>query len=164
MKNLLLYVLFAVSISQQITAQVQKAMPPDADEFYNKSMPLLRPGVKQIVLQTAASLKHQSINGDSLSNILHKISLLKGMSNNNIEGIAVLIMVRASKDADDDLKKMVMEISRSSSQDNSVVKENDSQNSKLQGIMDRKSGMAEEIGYVMQKISGNQQDIINNLK
>ena len=164
MKNLLLSALVVVSFSKEITAQVQKAMPPDADEFYSRSMPLLRPQVKQIVLQTAASLKHKTINGDSLSNSLHKNSLLKGMSNNDIEGITVLIMVQSSKDADDDLKKMVMQISRSSSQDNSVAKENDSQNSKLQGIMDRKSGMAEEIGYAMKKISGNQQDIIDNLK
>ena len=164
MKNLLLAALVTVSLSQEITAQVSMAMPPDADEFYNRSMPLLRPQVKQIVLQTAESIKHHKINSDSLFNSLHKNSVLKGMSNNDIEGITVLIMVQVSKDADNDLKKMVMEISRTSSQNNSVAKENDSQNSKLQVIMDRKSGMAEEIGYVMKKISGAQQDIIDNLK
>jgi hypothetical protein len=164
MKNLLFSALVAVSFSQEISAQVSKVMPPDADEFYNKSMPLLRSQVKQIVLQTAASIKHRTINGDSLSSSLYKHPQLKGMSNNDIEGITVLIMVQASKDADDDLKKMVLQISRSSNQNNSLTKENDSQNSKLQVIMDRKSGMAEEIGYVMKKISGNPQDIIANLK
>ncbi len=38
------------------------------------------------------------------------------------------------------------------------------QNLKLQMIMDRKSDMAEEVSYVMKKISGTQQNIINNLK
>jgi hypothetical protein len=40
----------------------------------------------------------------------------------------------------------------------------DMQNLKLQMIIDRKSDMAEEVGYVMKKISGTQQNIINNLK
>jgi hypothetical protein len=165
MKNLLLSALVAVSISQKIAAQVSKVMPPEADEFYNKSIPFLRPEIKQIVLQTAASIKHRIINGDSLCNSLHKHPQLKGMSNNDIEGITVLIMVQASKDNDDDLKKMVMQISRSSNQNNSLAKENDdSQNSKLQVIIDRKSGMVEEINYVMKKISENPQDIIDNLK
>lgn len=164
MKNLFLFAIIAFNTSQNSYAQVAKAMPPDADEFYNKTILLLKPQVKKIILQTAEAIKHQKINSDSLFNILHKNPQLKGMGNNDIEGITVLVMVQASKDADEDLKKMVMEISRSSSQNNNVAKENDLQNSKLQKIMDRKSGMAEEIGYVMKKISGIQQDIIDNLK
>lgn len=164
MKNLFLFAIIAFNTSQNSYAQVAKAMPPDADEFYKKTILLLKPQLKKIVLQTAEAIKHQKINSDSLFNILHKNPQLKGMGNNDIEGITVLVMVQASKDADEDLKKMVMEISRSSSQNNNVAKENDLQNSKLQKIMDRKSGMADEISYVMKKISGIQQDIIDNLK
>lgn len=164
MKNLFLFAIIAFNTSQNSYAQVAKAMPSDADEFYNKTILLLKPQVKKIILQTAEAIKHQKINSDSLFNILHKNPQLKGMGNNDIEGITVLVMVQASKDADEDLKKMVMEISRSSSQNNNVAKENDLQNSKLQKIMDRKSGMADEISYVMKKISGIQQDIIDNLK
>ncbi len=164
MKNLFLFAIIAFNTSQNSYAQVAKAMPPDADEFYNKTILLLKPQVKKIILQTAEAIKHQKINSDSLFNSLHKNPQLKGMGNNDIEGITVLVMVQASKDADEDLKKMVMEISRSSSQNNNVAKENDLQNSKLQKIMDRKSGMAEEIGNVMKKISGAQQNIIDNLK
>lgn len=164
MKNLFLFAIIAFNISQNSYAQVAKAMPPDADEFYNKTIPLLKLQVKKIILQTAEAIKHQKINSDSLFRSLQKNPQLKDMGNNDIEGITVLVMVQASKDADEDLKKMVMEISRSSSQNNNVAKENDLQNSKLQVIMDRKSGMAEEIGNVMKKISGAQQDIIDNLK
>lgn len=164
MKNLFLFAIIAFNTSQNSYAQVAKAMPSDADEFYNKTILLLKPQVKKIILQTAEAIKHQKINSDSLFNILHKNPQLKGMGNNDIEGITVLVMVQASKDADEDLKKMVMEVSRSSSQNNNVAKENDLQNSKLQKIMDRKSGMADEISYVMKKISGIQQDIIDNLK
>ena len=61
---------------------------------------------------------------------------------------------------------MVLEISRGNDQKSTIVKGdiNDKQRSKLRFIMDRKSGMAEEITFAMKKISGRQQDIINNLK
>lgn len=166
MKNLLIFALSIFIFSKNIQAQVPKAMPPDADEFYNKSISLLRPQVKKIILQTAENIKHSKINADSLSEALHKNASLKGMSNNAIEGITVLIMVQASKDADADLKKIVLEISHRNEQNNALAKDeiNASENSKLQMIMERKSGMAEEISYVMKKLSGSQQTIIDNLK
>ena len=165
MKNLLFFALLTFIFSKTINAQISKTMPADADEFYKKSMPLLRPPVKKIVLQTAQNIKHIKINADSLSRILNKNSALKGMSNKDIAGITVLIMVQASKDADADLKQMVLEINRQNDKDNVMTNQNDAQNAKLQTIIDRKSGMAEEISYVMKKISvPERQDIINNLK
>lgn len=166
MKNLLLLVVVIFIALKSANAQVPKAMPSDANEFYNKSMPLLRPQVKNIVLQIAATLKSQSINTDSLSNALQKNYQLKGMGKNDIDGIAVLIMVQASSDADSDLKKMVLAIGRGNDKKNVTSKDNSSvaQNLKLQTIMDCKSDFAEGVTYVMKKISGTQQDIINNLK
>lgn len=174
MKNLLFFTFYTFSTLQTLNAQVSTAMPPDANEFYNQSFPFLRPPLKNIVLQTAIAMKNRRANSDSLSKILHTSKTLKGMSNNDIEGIIVLIMVQATKDADADLKNMVMGISRQndlsqakkSSAKNIDDKEDfqEIQNLKLQMIMDRKSKMAEEISYVMKRISGTQQNIINNLK
>jgi hypothetical protein len=177
MKNLLFFALFSLLFSKNLPAQVSKVMPPDANDFYNKSMPLLRPQVKNIVLQNARAIENRKINSDSLSQALHRNPALKGMSNNDIEGILVLIMVQASKDADADLKKMVLEISRKNDQKKETASNsetrgkkesqdnnNETQNLKLQMIMNRKSDMAEEVSYVMKKISGTQQNIINNLK
>lgn len=165
MKNLLLLVIIIFITLQSTRAQVPQAMPPDANEFYNKSMPLLRPQVKNIVLQIAATLKNDSINTDSLSAALQKNAQLKGMSKNNIDGVAVLIMVQASTDADVDLKKMVLSIARNE-QKNTLAKDNstEAQHQQLQTIMDHKSDLAEGVTYVMKKISGSQQDIINNLR
>ena len=143
--------------SKSILAQVSKVIPPEADDFYNKSMPLLRPQVKNIVLHTAKAIENRKINADSLSQELNANKALKGMSNNDIEGIIVLIMVQASKDADANLKKMVLEISHREMTKKKKVQEEineDDQNLKLQMIMDRKSDMAEEVSYVMKKISG----------
>jgi hypothetical protein len=173
MKNLLFFAYTIIFLSKNLGAQVPTTMPADANTFYNNSMPLLRPAVKSIVLQTAKAMKNRKANSDSLSKTLRAKTVLKGMSNNDIEGIVVLIMVQASKDADADLKNMVMGISHQNEQKESARTARqqkpedaiqDMQNLKLQMIIDRKSDMAEEVGYVMKKISGTQQNIINNLK
>ncbi|HEY5407105.1 MAG TPA: hypothetical protein VIJ92_08455 [Ginsengibacter sp.] len=177
MKNLLIFALCILLYSKSILAQVSKVIPPEADDFYNKSMPLMRPQVKNVVLRTAKAIDNRKINADSLYRELKTNAALKGMSNNDIEGIIVLIMVQASKDADANLKKMVLEINRSNGQKKQANSEtankdknesqddiNEIQNLKLQMIMDRKSDMAEEVNYAMKKISASQQTIINNLK
>ncbi len=177
MKNLLFFALCIVLYSKSILGQVSKVMPAEADNFYNKSMPLLRPQVKNIVLHTAKAIKNRKINSDSLAAELKATAALKRMSSNDIEGIIVLVMVQASKDADADLKKMVLEISRNNGQKKRLNQEttnndekesrddtNEIQNLKLQMIMDHKSDMAQEVNYAMKKISSTQQIIINNLK
>jgi len=179
MKNLLFFALCIVFCSKSILAQVSKVIPPEANDFYNKSMPLLRTPVKNIVLPTAKAIENRKINADSLCGELKANATLKGMTNNDIEGIIVLIMIRASTDADANLKKMVLEISKSNEQkkqassnsEGSDMNKNETkddideiQNLKLQMIMDRKSDMAREVNYAMKKISSTQQTIINNLK
>ena len=54
-----------------------------------------------------------------------------------------------------DLKKVVLEISHKNEQKKEAHEETtETQNLKLQTIMDRKSDMAEEVSYAMKKISG----------
>ncbi len=181
MKNLLLIVLYLL-FSQNIKAQVAIVMPSDANDFYINAMPVIRQQARDIILQTATTIKYRKANADSLSQQLLRNKALKGMTNNDIAGLTVLIMVQASKDADTDLKQMVLGMSRRNEQkqqqstvqtvsENSVENKNksieeihDLQNAKLQIIMERKRVMAEEISIVMKKISGTQQSIINNLK
>jgi hypothetical protein len=105
------------------------------------------------------------------------------MSNNDIDGITLLIMVQASRNADSDLKDMVIGMSRNNEQkkeqrtvtqqvsvSNSDAKArsqeeiSEMQNIKLLVIMERKRRMAEEICNIMKKIAGTQQNIINDLK
>ena len=181
MKSLLLFA-FCIFILKALNAQVPTAMPPDANTFYINAMPAIRQQVKDIVIQTANAIKHRRANADSLSQRLRTNKTLKGVSNSDIDGITVLIMVQASKNADADLKLIVLGMSRRNEQEHpgtsaQTVSENnvedknrsieeisDMQNSKLRMIMERKSRMAEEISAVMKKISGAEQDIINNLK
>lgn len=180
MKNLLLIALY-VSFSYNVEAQAATVMSPEANEFYVNAMPVIRQQLKDIVLQAAISIRYRKANADSLSQKLLINKVLKGNSNNDIEGITVLIMVQASKDLDTDLKLMVLAMSRRNEQkqqstaqtasengvenkNNSLEEIHDVQNAKLQFIMERKRMIAEEVNTVMKKISGTQQSIIGNLK
>ena len=172
-----------ISTLQRLDAQVSTAMSPEANAFYINAMPAIGQQIKNLVLQTAGAIKHYKVNTDSLSRKLHSNKILKDLSNNDIDGITVLIMVQASKDADADLKLMVLGMNRRNEQkgqqeatiqtvsenntDNkprSIEEIRDMQNAKLRMIMERKSRMAEEINDLMKKISGTQQNIIADLK
>ena len=115
MKNLLLFA-FCTLFFKNINAQVPTAMPPEATAFYNKAMPVIRQHIKDMVLQTAHAIKRYNASADSLSRRLRANHVTKGMSNHDIDGITVLILVQASRDADADLKLMVLGMSRRNEQ------------------------------------------------
>jgi hypothetical protein len=183
MKKNLLFAFCMISILKSLTAQVPMAMPPDANAFYDNSMPLLRQPIKEIVFQISKVIKLHKANADSLSQTLRSNVKLKGISNNDIEGITALILVQAYIDADEDLKHLVLGICHSNerkSENQSTMHSvstnnidnkkgagddiNEMQNLKLQMIMECKSSIAEQASYVMKKISGRQESIVNNLK
>ncbi len=160
MRNFLLFIFMLLSRAGR--AQVNTAMPPDANAFYDKAMPLIKPQLKSIITQAAGALKNRRANADSLSKALHANATLKGMSNENITGIATLIMVQASKNADDDLKKMVLSTKNTGNETQEEI--NDRKQLAVQTIMNRKSKIAEEISLVIKTVSDNKENIINNLK
>ncbi len=170
MKNLLLLTICFLLTITKISAQIPAVMPVNANEFYDNSMPLLRPEVRSVILKEASGMKHRKANVDSLSRALKSMAVMHGLSSTDIDGIIVLIMVQASKNADTDLKDMVMGISHEKEEkkrDNKKASEDsavESKNTKLQMIMNHKSDIAEEVSYVMRKISADEQSIINNLK
>ncbi len=155
-------------------AQVHTAMPPDAEAFYNKAIPLVKPRLKKLIIQTADELRNRQANADSLIKALHANPVLTGMSSEDIEGLSTLILVQASKDADDDLKKMVLGMrndeagsvanNASGTKSESPEQINERKQVMLQMIAYRKSKMAEEISLVMKKIGDNKENIINNLR
>ncbi len=173
MKNFLLFL--CIVFTHQSIAQVPMAMPPDADAFYKNAMPIIKPQLKNVIVKSASILKNQPVNSESLIKALHSNPALKGMSDENIEAISTLIMVQASKDADEDLKEMVLSMRNNNEAEpvsdtncggkNETLQEiNDKKQLMLQRIMNRKSKMAEEISLVIKKIYDNKENIINNLK
>ena len=149
-------------------------MPPEADAFYKNAMPVIKPQIKDLIIKSASALKNQQANADSLMKALQANPKLKGMSEANIAAVSTLIMVQASNDADEELKKMVLSmrnngndaepVSNTDGKNQSAQEINDRKQILLQMIMTRKSKMAEEISLVFKKVPGNRDNIINNLK
>ncbi len=156
MKNLLPFIFCGISFCG--FAQVHTAMPPEATALYNNAMRSIKPEIKNLIEKGANKLKNRNVNSDSLANELKKDPLLKGINQHDIEAIIVLIMVQASKNADADLKNLVIKMRKTNDQ-NSTESYNGTE-----AIIDHKSKIAETLAVVMKKISGSQENAINNLK
>jgi hypothetical protein len=106
MKNFLPFIFLGFSFSA--FAQVNYTMPQEANTFYNNAMQKLKPAIKNIIEKNAQKLKGRHVNIDSLFTQLQKETALKNSSKENLQAITVLIMVQVSKNADTDLKNLVI--------------------------------------------------------
>lgn len=155
MKNLLLFIFSHVTFCS--FAQVHSAMPPEAGSFYNKAMPSINPDIKILIEKNAVHLKSAQVDTDSLSYALKKDPLLKKMKQPDLDAIAVLILVQASKNADADLKTLVINMRKTNNQNTQKVDATVS-------LLEYKSKIAEGIPLLMKKISDSQESAINNLR
>lgn len=155
MKNLLPFLFCLFSFCS--IAQVNTVMPPEANTFYSKAMANIKPQIKNIVEKNADVLKGRTINADSLSKALIKNQLLKNATPQDIEAIGVLIMVQASKNADADLKDLVINMHKNE-------REKNAPDNKVESILENKSKIAENVSILMRRISGTQDVVINNLR
>ncbi len=142
-------------------SQVPMAMPPEADAFYNKAMPNIKPRLKTIIVSEAKLLKNTRPNGDSLFNVLHTSAAFKNIIDRDLHAITTLIMVQASKDADEDLKKMVIAMRNGQA---TPSESEDEKKLRLELISRRKSEIAEQVSLVIQGITDSREMIIENLK
>ena len=136
-------------------------MPQEANTFYSKGMANIKSQIKNIVEKNADVLKGRTINTDSLSKALIKNQLLKNATPQDIEAIGVLIMVQASKNADADLKDLVINRGKNEREKTSV---NNTPGNKVESILENKSKIAENVSILMKRISGAQDVVINNLR
>jgi len=132
-------------------------MPPEAGSFYNKAMPSINPDIKILIEKNAVHLKSAQVDTDSLSYALKKDPLLKKMKQADLDAIAVLILVQASKNADADLKTLVINMRKNNGQ-------NTQKDDATVSLLEYKSKIAEGIPLLMKKISDSQENAINNLR
>lgn len=158
MKNLL-HILF-IFFSLNSFAQVNSVMPPEANKFYNNAIHSINPAIKNIVEKNAINLKGRKVNMDSLSKMLHYERILKNTGQRDIDAITILIMVQISRNADADLKNLVLSMKNS---DNSKPDDNKSAE-KAESILNNKSRIAENVTVVMRKISGSTEIALENLR
>lgn len=156
MKFFLLFLFLGISFINY--GQVHSVMPPEANTFYDNAMSLIKPAIRNLVEKNAGRLKGRNVNADSLFRILQKDPQLKNIRQAEIEAITVLIMVQASRNADADLKNLVINMPKSRDENVSNFSQE-----KVQSIVANKSQIAKNISIVMKKISPSE-TLIENLK
>ncbi len=140
--------------------QVNYTMPPEANAFYDNAMQKINPAIKSLIEKKADNLKGRSVNMDSLLTQLHKETVLKNSSKESLQAITVLIMVQLSKNADADLKNLVINLSKNKTRDTiSETSEN-----KVANILANKSLIAEGVTIALKKMPAAQEIVLENLK
>lgn len=164
MKNLLL--LFFLGITSTAFAQVNSVLPAEANNLYTTAMQSIKPEIKSIIEKNANKLKGRNINTDSLSAELHKNELLKNTDQQYLQALTILIMVQVSKNADVDLKNLVTNMHKKTTE--KAKKQNSSENSisenKVDRILANKSQIAENVSLVMKNLSGTTETMIEQFK
>lgn len=156
MKFLLLFLFLGISFTNY--GQIHSVMPPEANTFYDNAMSTIKPAIRNLVEKNASRLKGRNVNADSLFRVLQKDPQLKNIRQAEIEAITVLIMVQASRNADADLKNLVINMPKGHDENVS-----DFSQQKVQSIVANKSQIAKNISIVMKKISPSE-SLIENLK
>lgn len=155
MKNIL--PLFFLFLSQYTFAQVKSVLPSEANAFYQNSMKSIKPAVKNLIEKNANKLTGQKVNVDSLVKELHKNALLKNGNEKDLEAITVLILVQASRNADNELKDMVIHLSNSNA-------ESEKYKSTATLLVENKSQIADCVALIMKKISGSPEMVMDKYK
>jgi len=135
-------------------------MPPEANTFYTTAMQKIKPAIKNIIVKNAQNLKGRRINIDSLFTQLQKETVLKNSSKENLQAVTVLIMIQISKNADADLKNLVINMPR----DQAANETGENPQSKVASILANKSEIAESVSSAMKRISPTQEALLDNLK
>jgi len=156
MKNILPF-LFFLFLADFSFAQVNSVLPPEANAFYQNSIKTIKPGVKDLIEKNANKLTGQKVNVDSLVTELHKTALLKAGNEKDLQAITVLILVQASKNADNELKDIVIHSGNPDSQS-----ERDKSFATL--LVENKSEIANAVALIMKKLSGSPEMVMDKFK
>lgn len=141
-------------------AQVNFSMPPEANSFYNNAMQKIKPGIKNMIIRNAYNLKGRQVNTDSLFTQLEKETVLKNGSKENVQAVTVLIMIQVSKNADADLKNLVINMPKNKEPNETA----ENAQSKVASILANKSEIAESVSIAMKRILNSQETLLDNLK
>ncbi|MGN6530232.1 MAG: hypothetical protein ACTHK0_00585 [Ginsengibacter sp.] len=158
MKTFLPVIFFGLSFST--SAQVNYTMPQEANTFYNNAMQKIKPDIVNIITKNAQNLKGRHVNMDSLFTQLQKETVLKNTSKESLQAITVLIMVQVSKNADADLKNLVMNLSKNKTRDSI----NETSENKVASILANKSQIAESVSMALKRMPTAQEIVLDNLK
>jgi hypothetical protein len=161
MKNIL--PLLFLFFNHHTHAQVNSVMPAEAKAFYQNAMESIKPGIKNLIEKNANKLTKRRVNVDSLIKELHKIPLLREGNEKDLEAITVLILVQTSRNADADLKDLVIHMRHSNSEKKNEEEDENCKNTAAL-IVENKSEMAQSISIMMKKLSGSAEMVMDKFK
>lgn len=154
MKNLLpliFCILFLPTYSQ-----VNNSMPAEAHLFYQKAMEVLQPEIRTKVESIAKKLKGKSVNTDSLSMEIKKDMVFKKQKSLKAEAITILILVQASKNADADLKEMVINMANEKGSSPQAF-------DKTKPLLEYKSALAKNLDETLVKMNSSPRKLLEGL-
>jgi hypothetical protein len=117
--KLILYTLLLLGPLQS-RAQELFSVPADAEAFYKKAMPAINVKYRQLVQQIATQLKGKDIIADSIATTLRNSGNIIKLGNADIDALVVLVMMEASKDSQEELKSVMMEMKRKNAEKKNV--------------------------------------------
>lgn len=135
--------------------QVNSSMPPEASIFYNKAIDIINPEIKKVVLVNSLKIKDKKIENEHLLLELNKEPRLRKFKKADLDWIAILILVQASKNTDDELKKKVVEMRKNPGQE--VMDE-------IKHLSEFKSFLANNTNQLLETTTISQENALNNLK
>lgn len=129
---------FVITVFNTLTAFSQNTALTNqqAEDFYNKAMPVMRPALKNIVLTNARQLKGRTVNADSLTQALKNNGQISNLQSTDIEAMVMLIMMQASKDANEDMKNMLAEMKKINDQKKQMREKNQLMKQQQVGMKD----------------------------
>ncbi|MEO8822229.1 MAG: hypothetical protein ABI366_01550 [Ginsengibacter sp.] len=159
MKNtlLLLFLFFACHAFSQVNA----VLPSEAKTFYENAMLRIKPQFKNLIEKNANKLTGHKINVDSLMIELQKNPLLKGKNEKDMEAITVLILVQVSRNVDNNLKEMVIH-KKNDGNENEADNQREKNYASL--LVENKSEIAQNVSFIMKKLSVSSQTVMDKFK
>ena len=156
-KNMMKLLLITfILISNNCWSQANSILSPDAKSFYEKAMPTVKPGVKDLIENMGIHFSNHTIDVDSLLFQLKNKKILERFTPHELKGILVLIMVQASENADKRIKQLVTRTSGGNEENTAADQTNI--------IIQNKSQIAANANMVMNNISINKEEILRSLK
>jgi len=159
MKNFFSLIFYSFSLAGY--GQVNSVMPPEAELFYNHAMRTIKAEIKSTIEKNANNLKNKIVDSDSLSGSLRTDASLRNLTQQGIEAVTILIMVQISKNADADLKDMV--VNRQKDTDAQLSKDN-SHSTAAEIILRNKSQIATDISNLMIELGSSRDMALDGLK
>lgn len=135
--------------------QLNSSMPPEASIFYTKAMEIISPEIRHLVRANSLKIKDKKTNLKQLLSELTKEPRLRKLKKADLDWIAILVMVQASKNVDEELKNKVVELRKESSQEGI---------DEIKRLSEFKSFLADNTTQLLENTTISQENALNNLK